>query len=304
METHRSLPGRRTSSRRAAAAGMTLIELLVVMSVLSVLVGLLLPAVQSAREAARTGACGNNLRQLGIALHAYADANSGRLVPLKVDDAERIAASVANPFQSPYPGKSRYWFGEVDENQSDLSRRLDFANGSLAPFMEGNVSAYQCPNFGPESIDVVRFGRIATGFDYNAELGPGTEYEWAPDWSGMSLKDACRQFPITEVAETSRTIAFADSAMVHFVAPYPLRENLGGLLLPSTSDPMVHFRHAGRTANVAFLDGHVRSYPWRFRPGPYTQPDQLPHMKFHGLGIVCDGDPLDAKTCDLLHDRK
>jgi prepilin-type N-terminal cleavage/methylation domain-containing protein/prepilin-type processing-associated H-X9-DG protein len=103
-------------------SGFTMIELVVVVAIISVLIALLLPAVQSAREAARRTQCTNNLTQLGIAIENY-EATNLVLPPGVVD---RVGPVVETP--------TSYQFGWICQilpylEQKTVYKRLDFASG-------------------------------------------------------------------------------------------------------------------------------------------------------------------------------
>ena len=274
--------------------GFTLIELLVVIAIIGVLVGLLLPAVQQAREAARRISCSSNVRQLGVAMHSYMSANK-KFPCQKIDDDTRYAASVAGSWTP--GGKALFWFGEVDYT-TDSNGTLDVTKGPLQQYFESNASVLQCPNFSEPMLEEVKFGdRIATAFGYNTQLGPGSGGYYDPS----PYQD--KAYRIRDVPESSRTVAFAETAMIYFGAPYGLREQLGGFSKPSTADPVVHFRHGGGFANAVFVDGHVEGFSRKFRKGPWTSDGQVAQMEFHNIGVICNGDPLDDAEADALWDR-
>ncbi len=128
----------RTRNRRDA---FTLIELLVVMAILAVLIGLLVPAVQKVREAAARTRCVNNLKQMGLALHNYHDAN-GSLPP-----GYRASGPYADGATDTAPGWGWAAFLLPQIEQDNLYRRIDFSqpvpNSSVAQTM---LPLYLCPS--------------------------------------------------------------------------------------------------------------------------------------------------------------
>jgi len=283
--------------------GFSLIELLVVIAIIGVLVGLLLPAAQSARESARRTTCSSNLRQLGLALQGYVSARNGRFCCQRIDDDTRYQNSVGGSWTP--GGKSLFWFGEVDYSANEYTPSFDPSPGPLRPFFESNESVLQCPNFSEDMVGTIQYAdRLTTAFGYNTELGPGSKYEYDP--VSYALTDHIQElaYRMKDVRESSRTIAFAEAAMVYYASPFDLREQVGGFDRPSTTDPVAHFRHAGEFANAVFVDGHVESFSRQFRRGPYTQDVQVPAMHHHAVGVICRGDPAIDADVDALFDRQ
>lgn len=129
------------SWRKPRDSGFTLVELLVVIAIIGILIALLLPAVQAAREAARRMQCSNNMKQVGLALHLYHDVNT------------------VFPYGKRPAGRPNWsWSALILPlmEQQSLYDEIDFRHGYNtlinAPLIKRHVGTYLCPSASAEAL--------------------------------------------------------------------------------------------------------------------------------------------------------
>jgi prepilin-type N-terminal cleavage/methylation domain-containing protein/prepilin-type processing-associated H-X9-DG protein len=161
--------------RSACRAGFTLVELLVVIAIIGILVALLLPAIQAAREAARRSECSNNLKQWGLAVHMYEDTYGS------------IPTGITVPGQWTFRAMMLQFV-----EQQNIWERIDFDTpthcfdastiaGSENP-SDDSVPIYYCPS-DPMSELLFRdyFGADYMPTEYMGVLGGASDWPWDND---------------------------------------------------------------------------------------------------------------------------
>jgi prepilin-type N-terminal cleavage/methylation domain-containing protein len=157
--------------RFRARGGFTLIELLVVIAIIAVLIGLLLPAVQSAREAARRAQCTNNLKQIALAVHNYHD--SWNSLPM----GEMPGGLSPNVAILPYFEQTQVY----NALNFNVGTRWIWTNVETITVGRTRVSSYVCPSEVNTDYASDGFNFWAASYAWNA----GTWWPSARRWDGL-----------------------------------------------------------------------------------------------------------------------
>lgn len=295
----RRSPGRRSDT------GFTLVELLVVIAIIGILVALLLPAVQAAREAARRTACTNNLKQIGLALHNYHDTfnafPSAGLYPVGATGFSWSAQARLLPFIE----------------QANLQNLINWSVPySGQPAVAGTkVPVYLCPSEvnnrkrpDPQPTDP-NFTHYP--LNYAANMGTWFVFDPASQQGGFGLLAPNVPTNMASVVDgTSNTLAFAE---VKAFQPY-LRDggNPAGLGVPMPVDPLSVSGMGGSfkadSGHTEWVDGrvHQTGFTATFPPNtkvPYITGGRTYDVDFNSSreGITTTGTTYAVVTSRSYH---
>jgi prepilin-type N-terminal cleavage/methylation domain-containing protein/prepilin-type processing-associated H-X9-DG protein len=247
--------------------GFTLVELLVVIGIIALLLSILLPSLNKAREQAKQVKCLNNLRQIGIALIMYADGNKGKF-------------PWGARYDIPQTGDWIYWEPKIFAGVKPPGRNVvGLENSALAPYMSSNrvlsPDFFRCP-----SDDVMQRRSIgSSGVPYTYSYTMNGYFEDDP-YAALTAPNRYKCPPMSKIKNTPRKISFVEEDALTINDGWwgPPLTNPNGTGTYRGGGDLCDIRHdrskakpddgtfppipnAGRRSNAAFLDGHAEFIP-------------------------------------------
>jgi len=246
----------RAQLTRTPARGFTLVELLVVIAIIGILIGMLLPAIQAIREAARRTTCANNLKQIGLSLQNYHSAHQA--FPAGVTDwrpffggdqsKRNLAWSV---FLLPHLDHANVF------DALDLTEAYDSAANAEAA--STRLPVFICPSSNRDQITVSSTSQPLPGPSaYGGIFGERINSANHPPKGLMIFDQRIRFSDITDGSSNTLIVAedseFGDGQWINGNNVFDLSDGINQAL-PFEND--IRSRHPGG-ANSVFADGHVR----------------------------------------------
>jgi prepilin-type N-terminal cleavage/methylation domain-containing protein/prepilin-type processing-associated H-X9-DG protein len=199
----------RTRSLNPRPRGFTLVELLVVIAIIGILIALLLPAVQAAREAGRRMQCSNNLKQIGIAIHNYHD--TFKVLPFGKG--------------APYAGAAGYarWSAHSQLllflEQGNTYGQFDFNKAPETPGMAGAVPTFMPAYQNPARENAALCRMSIAGFLCPSDISPDESWPGQNNYAGNEgswLCDLSEALPSTTAPSEQQTGIFYYLSKVKF----------------------------------------------------------------------------------------
>jgi len=210
--------------------GFTLIELLVVIAIIAILMAILIPTLNRARELGKRAACLSNLRQLTLAWIMYADDNDGKIVYARVGWRQNYGMG---------------WVGQPGRNESEAKKIKHIKEGLLFPYSR-NIKLYRCPT--GERGEMVTYSMVASmnGGQPHNRVGATEDMVFT---NRLQIRRPGERFVFVDEGKCPGTGNTSTS-------PW----DVGYTVQMWHDKPTV--RHGDGT-NWSFVDGHSEYYKWR-----------------------------------------